>query len=326
MSDTILVIDGDEIAYQVAAACEQRGILVTNTTNEAQSTFKHRTEMKNFLSGLEVPEDFYVVEDTQIAEPARNAFATIKSKLLNLKDKFETDKIELYLSGSNNFRLGIPLPTQYKSGRSDLIRPLLLTEIKEYLIKYHGAVVVEGDEADSMISQRMYDGYRSGQKIIASSIDKDARGSSGWLYNPDKDELLYIDGFGDIYLDEKGKLRGHGRKWLYAQILLGDKTDGFCPRTIVNAVTGKTPRYGEKQCFNSLSVATDDKEALQIVHDTYLGWFGADEFTYTAWNGEEVKTDYIGAMQMIWDCAFMRRWDGDNPEVIKMLDKMGIKH
>jgi hypothetical protein len=69
------VLDADEIAYQVAAACEQRGVLVTNTTNEAQAQFKHKTAFKDFTAGIDVPEGHYVLQETQIAEDPKNAFA-----------------------------------------------------------------------------------------------------------------------------------------------------------------------------------------------------------------------------------------------------------
>lgn len=324
MKADILVLDGDSIAFQVACACEQRGILVTNTTNEAQTSFKTRTEMKNFLSGLEVPENHYLVEDTQIAEDKRNAFATVKAKLQNYRDKFETDQIEIYMTGQGNFREKIPLVNKYKSNRSDSIRPLLLQDIRDYLISYQGAIVIDGDEADAMLTQRMYDGFSNGKTIIASNEDKDLRQASGILHNPNTDEILHINGFGDIYLDDKGKLRGHGRKWLYTQCLLGDKIDGFDPRDFAEVVKGKRPKYGEKACFNELSSATSDKEALTVVANTYKNWLGEEPFTYTAWNGEQVTTNWLGALQMVWDCAYMRRWEGDKPIVAGILKKMGI--
>ena len=324
MKADIVVLDGDSIAFQVACACEQRGILVTNTTNEAQTSFKTRTEMKNFLHGLEVPDNHYVVEDTQIAEDKRNAFATVKAKLQNYRDKFETDKIEIYMTGQGNFRENIPLVHKYKSIRSDSSRPILLQDIRDYLVTYQGAIVVNGDEADAMLTQRMYDGFSTGKRIIASNEDKDLRQASGILHNPNTDEILEIKGFGDIYLDDKGKLRGHGRKWLYVQCLLGDKTDGFDPRDFAEVVKGKRPKYGEKACFNDLSPATNDKEALTVVANTYKQWLGEEDFTYTAWNGETINADWVSALQMIWDCAYMRRWEGDDPDVREILTKMGI--
>jgi hypothetical protein len=105
---------------------------------------------------------------------------------------------------------------------------------------------------------------------------------------------------------------------------MGDRFDGFDPRDFALAITSKTPKYGEKQCYKELSVATNDKEALTIVADTYKKWLGEEPFTYTAWNDERVTTDWVGALQMIWDCAYMRRWEGDRPNVSEILKKMGV--
>lgn len=323
-SEVMLVVDADEIVYQVAAACEQRGILATNKSNEAQSTFKTRTEMKNFLSGLEVPEDFYEVIDTQIAEPLKNACATLKAKLINLKEKFKTTHIELYFSGKNNFRLALPLPEQYKSNRSDTLRPLLLSDLKEYLITYHNAKVIEGDEADQMVAQRMWDGYKSGKQIIGVTQDKDARSSQGWLYNPQKDELTFIDGFGELTKDGS-KVKGYGRIWLYFQICMGDwSTDHFCPRQIVKAVTGTLPKFGEVACYNLLSECKTDKDAWQVIHNQYVKWFSTEQFSYTAWDENTFTGNYLDVMQMIWNCAFMKRFEDDFVDVKSVLKKYGI--
>lgn len=325
MSDVVLVLDGDEIAFQIAAACEQRGILVTNKTNESQHGFKTRTQLKEFLHGLEVPEDFYSVEDTQIAEPIANACRTVKAKLNTLKEKFQTENVELYFSGKDNFRLALPLPEQYKSSRADKIKPLLLSELKEYMIKYHNAKIVDGDEADQMVAQRMWDGYKSGRKIIGITEDKDARSNQGWLYNPAKDELTFIDGYGGLIKDEKGKVRGYGRSWLYHQLLIGDwSTDHFCPRQIIKAVTGKVPKFGEVASYNLLSECKTDKEAWVVVHNQYLSWFGKEPFSYVSWSGETFTGDYLDALQMIWDCAFMKRFPDDNVKVRNVLKKLGV--
>lgn len=323
-SETIVVLDGDEISFQVAAACETRGIVATNKSNEAQATFKTRTDMNKFLANLTIPEDFYEVVDSQIAEPAKNAFATVKAKILNFKQKFKTNKVEIYMSGSGNYRLDLPLPVQYKNNRKDTIRPLLLQEIRDYLVQYQGAIIIEGDEADAMLAQRMYEGYKTNTKIISCSVDKDLRITSGWCYNPDKDELLFVDGFGALYRDDKGKVRGHGRMFLYLQCATGDSADGYDPRDIVKAITGTTPKFGDVAAFKLLSECNTDKEALKVVHDLYLKWFGAEQFSYTAWNGETFTGDYLDALQMIWSCAFMRRFEGDNVCVRGMLKKMGI--
>lgn len=322
---TILVIDGDEVAYSIASACEDRGIRVTNTSSNGEATFKTRTKMKKFLKGIDVPEGLLNVEDTQVAEPLPNALSTVKSKIANLKEKFETDQVEIYLSGADNFRLSLPLPVQYKSGRKDSIRPLLLNDIKEYLIKYHKAVVVEGDEADAALTTRMWDGYKNKKKIIAVTQDKDARGAAGHLYNPNTDELLYIDGIGDLYLNDKGDVKGIGRMWFYYQLLIGDwSVDTFDPRRIVEAVTGKLPKWGEKTCYNYLAEIESDAHAWKLIVAKYKEWFGEEDFSYQAWDGSTFTGNYLDALQLIADCAHMARWKGDRLNVRSILTKMKV--
>lgn len=325
MSDVVLVLDGDEIAFQIAAACEQRGILVTNKTNESQHGFKTRTQLKEFLHGLEVPEDFYSIEDTQIAEDERNAFATVKAKLSNYREKFKTDNIEIYLSGTGNFRDDLLLPYKYKDNRKDSIRPLLLQKVRDYLINYQKAVVVNGMEADDQLSIRAYEGYKAGQKVIATTVDKDAMGYTGYIFNPDKmTEPQLIDGYGELYLNEKGDVKGYGRVWTYFQILNGDPVDGYKPTDLVEVVKGKKPRFGEKAVYKLLADCDSDKAAWQVIHDQFLAWFGSEPFTYKAWNEQNVTIDYIEAIQMYFMCAKMLRWEGDFPQTRDVLKKLGV--
>jgi len=144
--EIIAVIDGDEIAYQIAAACETRTIKVTNKLNKESSSFKHRTEMKKFLHGLDVPEDFFEVEDVQTADDIANANHSVKVVVDNIKAACKADKLEVYLSGKNNFRDSLPLPSKYKGNRADSIRPLLLDEIRAYIVKKYGAKIVDNEE------------------------------------------------------------------------------------------------------------------------------------------------------------------------------------
>lgn len=325
MSDVVLVLDGDEIAFQIAAACEQRGVLVTNKTNESQHGFKTRTQLKEFLHGLEVPEDFYSIEDTQIAEDERNAYATVKAKLNNYREKFKTDNIEIYLSGTGNFRDSLLLPHKYKDNRKDSIRPLLLQKVRDYLINYQKAITVNGMEADDMLSIRAYSGHKANQMVIATTVDKDAMGYTGYIFNPDKmEQPQLIDGFGKLYINEKDEVKGYGRVWTYFQILNGDPVDGYKPTDLVEAVKGKKPRFGEKSVYKILGECKTDKDAWQAIYTQFKTWFGEGEFTYTAWNGETVTIDCVDAIQMYFMCAKMLRWEGDFPNARDVLKKLGV--
>lgn len=317
-SETICVIDGDEIAFVIAAACEERTVDVRNKVSDETISFKHRTSLKNFTKGLEVPENFFEVTDVQTPDKIENALHSVKVTVANIKKACNADKVEVYLSGEGNFRDELPLPSKYKSNREGMIKPLLLTEIRQYLVTKYKAKTVDSAEVDDRLVQRMWDGYTSKQKIIGVTADKDAMGNMGWLYNPNKmSEPEFITGLGELWLDDKGKVRGKGRIWLYLQWVLGDLIDGYNPCEIC----GKS--YGEKSAYKLLKDLKTDKECAQAVYDQYKVWYPG-EVKYTDWRGDEVVTDVLGVMQMYLDCARMRRWEGDTVSVKDMLTKLEV--
>jgi len=321
MTDEIIaVIDGDEIVFTIAAACETRTIKATNKLNQESSSFKHRTEMKKFLHGLEVPDDFYDVEDVQVADDIANANHSVKVVIDNIKLACKADKIEVYLSGKDNFRDSLPLPTKYKGSRADTIKPILLSEIRAYIVKKYNAKIVDGEEVDDVVCHRMWDGYKTGQKIIGVTVDKDACSSNGWLYNRDKmTEPEYIDGLGELFIDGKNKVRGKGRKWGYVQWVIGDITDSYNPSEVAKV------KYGEKSAYKLLAPLQTDKECIQAIYDLYKTWYPS-EVKYVAWDGTEVIIDTIGMMQIYMDCYRMRRWPTDHVKVTDILIKMGINY
>lgn len=315
----IAAMDCDEISYMVAAACETRTIKVTNTTNGECGNFKHRTELKKFLSGLDVPEGFFTIEDVQTTDELPNALHSVKMVISSYEGACRSDITELYISGKGNFRDALPLPTKYKSARADNLKPLLLDEIRKYLIEKRGAVVVNGMETDDKICERMWEGYKSGQKIIGCTRDKDACSNMGWLYNRDKmTEPEFIDGLGNLYIDGKNKVRGQGRKFGYLQWIIGDPTDSYNPSEVAKV------KYGEKSGYKLLEPLQTDKECIQAIYDLYKTWYPA-EVKYTDWQGNEVVTDAIGMMQMYMDCYRMRRSKDDLVKVTDILTKLEIK-
>jgi hypothetical protein len=316
--EIIAVIDGDEIAFSIAAACETRTIKVTNKLNHESSCFKHRTEMKKFLHGLEVPDDFYTVEDVQVADDIANACHSVKVSIEGIKQACKADKVEVYLSGKDNFRDSLPLPTKYKSGRTDMIKPILLPDVRAYIVKKYNAKIVDGKEVDDVVCHRMWDGHKSGQKIIGCTYDKDALSNTGWLYNRDKmTEPEYIEGLGELHIDGKNKVRGKGRKWGYLQWIVGDSTDSYNPSEVAKV------KYGEKSAYKLLAPLQTDKECIQAVYDLYKTWYPA-EVKYTAWDGSEVVTDAVGMMQMYMDCYRMKRFPTDHVKVIDVLKRFDI--
>jgi hypothetical protein len=327
-NSVIVVVDGDEVAYMIAAACETRGVVIKNTSTGAESEFKNKTQFLKLLKGIEYPDGLFSITETQVAEPAKNAYSTIKKRIEAIKNRFNTNSIETYVGGEDNFRDSLPLPVKYKGNRDDTMRPILLDSCKEYLLKYAGAELVTGYEVDDKQVMRQWEGYTNKTKIINLSRDKDSKGCMGWLANPDdKNDVPaeFIEGLGSLYIDDKKKVRGSGRIFLYFQVIVGDSADNYNPRDLVEQVKGKKPRFGEKAAYDLLSPCTTDKECLQAVHDLYLSWFGAEQFSYTTWDGNlEEDVDYITAFQLYFDCARMLRWEGDKVLVRDMLTKMGV--
>lgn len=228
-----------------------------------------------------------------------------------------TDKYEIYLSGKDNFRDELPLPQRYKGNRSGLVKPLQLKEVMEYLKGVHKAEVVVG-EADDKISMRQHDGIKTNTKIIGCSTDKDSMGTDGWVYNWDRmQEPMFVKGLGELALDEKGKVRGHGSKWKYLQWIVGDTIDGLNPCYLAGI------KFGEKSGYKILKDLQTEQECWQAVHDLYKIWYPY-EVEYVDQCGINQVADYLKIAQMYWDGIHMLRFEGDFVNIREVMQKMGI--
>lgn len=310
---TVCVIDGDVLAYRAAAANEERSIKAVHNGSGEALEYKHRTAFKEAGHSTE---DF-TIEDVQRPDEIAFALHSMKVTIKTLCDVCETEDYEIFLSGESNFREDLPLPTRYKSSREGLQRPVQLAECRDYLIKHHNAVRAVGCEADDMLAHRAYEGLKSNTRLIQSTIDKDANGVEGWLYNWLKmPKPILVKGLGSLTL-EKGKLSGLGRKWLFAQWVLGDITDCYKPSEIAGV------KFGDAGVFKLLGNCKTDQECVQAVYNKFKEWY-PDVVEYVDWTGKEQRTDVIGIMQMYADCCFMRRFPGDFLDVPKLLDKLKI--
>ena len=86
-----------------------------------------------------------------------------------------------------------------------------------------------------------------GDNSCIVSRDKDLRMVKGWHYgypvgNQLEQPLEHVDSLGYIRLNRKGKLKGAGMRWFFAQCLMGDRTDN---------IVG-VPRLADIKAFNIL--------------------------------------------------------------------------
>lgn len=319
----VIVIDGDVIAYKAAAANETRSITATHNQTGKVSEWDNRTAFREFLKEHTLVEADYTIADVQDPRHISYGVSLVNQMIKRIVQGARVEKYEILLSGKVNFRDEIPLPKRYKSGRDDNIRPLQLRGIRQHLIDNHNAVVIEGEEADDAIAARMWTGYQSykqvgDDKIIGATVDKDAYGTMGFLYNWDKMTApIYVNGLGELHWEGK-KIKGTGRKWFYAQATMGDPVDYYRPADLCPGA-----KFGDAACFKLFDKCTTDKECWQAMYDQYKSWYPSP-VTYTAHDGKEYTKDAIEIMQMYVDCAHMRRFPGDRIDCRAVLTKLEI--
>ena len=322
MTKTIVVIDGDIVAFRCAASNEKRSIKATHKTTGQEIVCAHRTAFKEQIRDVFQPEEFDIV-DVQTAEDISHAIHGMKTTVAALKKSCNADEVEIYLSGKNNFRDSLPLPTKYKDRGG--IKPTQLKECRKYLQEKMGAVIIDNYEVDDKLAMRCHEGLQQGVKTIAATIDGDQNGVAGWMYNWNKhSEPFLVQGFGEIHLVKDNKdFDGYGRKFFYAQWVLGDSVDVFKPCEVAKK------KFGVVSMYNLLKDCTNDKEAVQAVYNQYKSWYcpnGCEPVMYIDWQGNSQSKTLIELMDMYAACAHMLRWEGDVFNTEALLDKLGITY
>lgn len=322
MSEVSLsVVDGDLIAFKASAACETRTIDVS-FNGVFFGNFPNRTKFKAYLKETvgSPPFEEFTITDKQEVEDLANCLHTIKVMLQGIQYKCKTKEQRVCVQGEGNFRDDLLLPTKYKGGRTDMIKPLYLKQAKEYLLSRFKAEQAHGKETDDVCAAYAYEGYVKKQYIVQCSTDKDSNSNVGWLFNWDKMEAPEkIEGLGHLSRNDKGAVSGKGRKWFVHQCLFGDRSDSYIPYQLSGM------KFGEKASFDLLKDLTTDKECWQVMYDQYKIWYPND-FTYEAWNGEIVNGNALQQMQLYIDCAHMRRFAGDRVVAQDVLTKLGVQY
>lgn len=318
----VLIIDGDILTYKLATFGDERVCIVTNPEGK-QREYKNRTAFKKLRKEQGKSVEGYTYEDILKPHPIEYCLASLRGAIKNVKERVGADYVEIYIGGSENFRLNLPLPTVYKSGRKELLRPTYLTDCKEYMLKYHNAVKVKGVEADDYVQQRMYELYQDGVDGVLYSNDKDARQAYQFpitIYNPDKDDIqTHKDGLGELWLAPNGDLKGSGLKWLINQTLAGDSSDSYKG----NELSGV--RYGEKTYYNDVNGFTTIEELLNYAVGKWKEWYPTP-VTYQLADGFEVTRDWLKLAEMYWSCAYMRISDYDKTTFKSLLKEYDVDY
>lgn len=127
-------------------------------------------------------------------------------------------------------RYDIAMLKQYQGNREDKAKPRYLHIMRTWLAERYPGTLHLLCEADDGMSSSQYAAISKGEADLSVIVtkDKDLRMVPGWHLNWDTGSLHYqADEFGELVLDEKGKIKGYGRKFFWAQMLMGDTADNI---------------------------------------------------------------------------------------------------
>ena len=186
---------------------------------------------------------------------------TIETRLEEVLQVTGCSSYEFYLTGKDNFRDKIVADAVYKGGRDHGERPHYYEEIRWYLSGRHKAITVNGMEADDMCCIRQRELGTAG---IIVSRDKDLRQMKGWHYSyrcglQPAIGPFYTDEIGFLFPPVKNKLFGAGKKFFYAQLLLGDTADN------IKGVDG----YGPVKTYKLLNPLETEQSLYSTVRSLY---------------------------------------------------------
>lgn len=110
----------------------------------------------------------------------------------------------LFLTGKGNFRY--QLYPEYKENRKDKVKPAQLQNVRDYLVDFWNAKIIDGMEADDAISMAV------GEDTVIVSNDKDYLQLPGKIYNPTKNILFEVTEYESKYN-------------FWKQVITGDSAD-----------------------------------------------------------------------------------------------------
>lgn len=190
--------------------------------------------------------------------------ARLNAQIASIKEAVGATASQCYITGPNNFRVGVATIRPYK-GKRPSTKPHHYQRVRDYMVDFHKAEIIEGIEADDELSivQCLTNGLRERtvengkeQRIVETiicSVDKDLNMVPGQHYNWVKDERSFVT-------------EVDGYRAFFVQLLTGDTVDN------IPGLHG----VGAKSSFVSAVLKCTDNVAMyEIVHTQYKKRFGS---------------------------------------------------
>lgn len=321
--------DLDSAKYAVASVGENRTVLITHKPSVRtisvpnRSTFYGHWKKKEGGMLAEINKgrtspflwDEFEYEDVQEAQPIENVLHTAKMMVEKAVAESKADKVFFYIGKGDSFRVEYSTLLKYKGNREDMLRPLLLDDVVEYLIKKYKPEIVTHYEVDDVVTMNTWN--KPDHFIIGG--DKDFYGAGTRFLNLNKPEEGIVDctGFGSLWLDDKGKVRGTGRLFKLWQVCSQDDSDGYSANCMSKI------KWGEKKAFNALHECKNDKEAFKAAARVFQHLY-PEPIECEGWRGDKILIDWVYVFNECFNLAHLHRWKDDFVDVREVLDNMGI--
>lgn len=349
MNKPLLIFDYDSLIYKSAAVTENTSVRIINKITQEEFVRKNRTEFfgrsKKTIGG-ELSEinkdrttpftaDDFLVVDEKEPEPVENAMQILKTIIKGICYKAGSKRYYGYLSGGGDtFRHDYATLEPYK-GQRPAEKPTHILALQEYVKTYHEGYPVLTLESDDLVhsdGKHQYKLYKKtgniSDKGIVISIDKDAKATPCFLWNPDKtfEEPEEIpNSIGTLWTEGTGKDKiydGRGRSWLYFQIAAGDTADNYKPSCW--ATQGK---FGLASAYEALKGCATDKQYLEALIKYYKTMY-PEPVTKINFRGDEITADWKYVMnEMLVMARMLDEPTVDNIITIdELFDRVGVKY
>lgn len=213
-------------------------------------------------------------------EPLSYTLQSVKTVLDSIYSRFPVDR-KVYLTGKGNYRDTLATIKVYKGNRDPNNKPEYYDEIRQYLMDYHGAELIEGMEADDKMGIEQWKRKDRGTVIVG--IDKDMKCIPGYHYNWVKDLFEY-------------QTLADANRMFWTQVVTGDTTDN------IQGIPGVGAKGAEKILAGTDGTWTDMYSRVLQAYESKLGAEGMAAFHENAsllWIQREEGLNYDGKQYSI---------------------------
>jgi len=322
-----IVFDYDWLVFKAACAVEDRFVRVHNKKNNTELIFKNRTEVygnwRKKDGGWLAKQDNLTLDDIEISddrevEELKNALHIAKTIIEDVVETLGATEYFGYVSGEGNFRKDICTLLPYKGNRENMISPLHRADVAKYLVNNHNAIYTHNEEPDDVVVKYMHNAFKNKENVVCIVNEKDYMGCDGNWWNYDNRTLTKVRGFGELYRDSKGSVKGYGRMWKYFQVCFSDTSDNYA----ANCFSDK--KNGEVAVYERLKDCKSDTEAFSAMKEHFM-YLYPEPKVITNWKGDTFEIDWLYVMQEMFNMAHLHRWDNDFIDVKTVMNKLRVK-